>query len=88
MTICRLLRALHAALSSWIGSVNAFLVVSMGLLAGRLHDRGYLCVHLYFAVPITSHDEQLLPHVRGVSHNLLFFIHAISGPAKSFLPSE
>lgn len=30
--------------SSWIGSINALLVISMGLVAGRLYDRGYLCV--------------------------------------------
>jgi len=30
-----------ASTISWIGSVNGFLVVSGGLLAGRLYDRGY-----------------------------------------------
>ncbi|KAI0373510.1 MFS general substrate transporter [Pilatotrama ljubarskyi] len=32
---------------SWIGSINAFLVISSGLLAGRLYDRGYFYHLLY-----------------------------------------
>lgn len=34
---------------SWIGSLNAFLVISGGLIAGRLYDRGYLCVRSSFS---------------------------------------
>lgn len=31
----------------WIGSINAFLVVSGGLFAGQLYDRGHLyAIHL------------------------------------------
>ncbi|KAJ7816172.1 MFS general substrate transporter [Mycena leptocephala] len=26
---------------SWIGSINAFIIISVGLLSGRLHDRGH-----------------------------------------------
>ncbi|THV06304.1 MFS general substrate transporter [Dendrothele bispora CBS 962.96] len=36
-----------ASTISWIGSVNAFLVVSGGLVAGRLFDRGYFYWLLY-----------------------------------------
>ncbi|OBZ66090.1 Riboflavin transporter MCH5 [Grifola frondosa] len=32
---------------SWIGSINAFLVISAGLVAGRLYDRGYFYPILY-----------------------------------------
>ncbi|KAJ7108974.1 major facilitator superfamily domain-containing protein [Mycena crocata] len=32
---------------SWIGSVNAFLVISLGLVSGRLYDRGYFYELLY-----------------------------------------
>ncbi|EIW63445.1 MFS general substrate transporter [Trametes versicolor FP-101664 SS1] len=32
---------------SWIGSLNAFLVISGGLIAGRLYDRGYFYHLLY-----------------------------------------
>ncbi|KAI0666568.1 MFS general substrate transporter [Trametes maxima] len=32
---------------SWIGSINAFLVISSGLVAGRLYDRGYFYHLLY-----------------------------------------
>jgi hypothetical protein len=31
-------------LDSWIGSANAFLTASLGLVAGTLYDRGYLYV--------------------------------------------
>ncbi|KAJ7502537.1 MFS general substrate transporter [Mycena galericulata] len=32
---------------SWIGSINALLIVSSGLITGRLHDRGYFYPLLY-----------------------------------------
>ncbi|KAJ7049343.1 MFS general substrate transporter [Mycena amicta] len=32
---------------SWIGSVNAFIIISGGLLSGRLYDRGYFYYLLY-----------------------------------------
>ncbi|KAI9068325.1 MFS general substrate transporter [Trametes sanguinea] len=32
---------------SWIGSINAYLVIASGLLAGRLYDRGYFYYLLY-----------------------------------------
>ncbi|KAJ7474844.1 MFS general substrate transporter [Mycena latifolia] len=32
---------------SWIGSVNIFIVLSGGLIAGRLHDRGYFYSLMY-----------------------------------------
>ncbi|KAJ7143813.1 major facilitator superfamily domain-containing protein [Mycena epipterygia] len=32
---------------SWIGSVNIFIVLSGGILAGRLHDRGYFYSLMY-----------------------------------------
>lgn len=31
----------------WIGSVNAFFLVSGGVVAGRLYDRGYLSVPVF-----------------------------------------
>ncbi|KAJ7077533.1 MFS general substrate transporter [Mycena belliarum] len=36
-----------ASAISWIGSVNAFLVVSGGLISGRLYDRGHFYLLLY-----------------------------------------
>lgn len=30
----------------WIGSVNAFLVIAGGLVAGRIYDKGYLYVYI------------------------------------------
>lgn len=33
---------------SWIGSMNAFLILSGGLFFGRLYDKGYLWVHFFF----------------------------------------
>ncbi|KAF8957730.1 MFS general substrate transporter [Flammula alnicola] len=36
-----------ASTISWIGSINAFLVVAGGLLAGRVYDRGYFYQLLY-----------------------------------------
>lgn len=39
---------------SWVGSVNGFLVVSGGLLAGRLYDRGYLYVRFFVCITITE----------------------------------
>ncbi|KAJ7718869.1 MFS general substrate transporter [Mycena maculata] len=32
---------------SWIGSVNALLVISVGLVAGRIYDRGHLWVTIF-----------------------------------------
>ncbi|KAJ7929583.1 MFS general substrate transporter [Mycena leptocephala] len=40
---------LHSSASaiSWIGSVNIFIVLSGGFIAGRLHDRGYFYALMY-----------------------------------------
>ena len=78
-------------LPSWIGSVNATLVVSVGLVAGRLYDRGYLCVtgrNCCSNVNTDLPEWQLLSRMRGFSSGLLLSIHVIFGPAKSFLSSK
>lgn len=37
--------------SRWIGGIQIFLNFSLGILTGRLFDRGYLCVRLVFMTP-------------------------------------
>ena len=32
----------YSRFDSWIGSINSLLVVSAGIVVGRLYDRGYL----------------------------------------------
>ncbi|OJA18057.1 hypothetical protein AZE42_05420 [Rhizopogon vesiculosus] len=40
------LTAWGTALGAWIGSVNGFLILSVGLVSGRMLDRGLLCVQV------------------------------------------
>ncbi|KIM74169.1 hypothetical protein PILCRDRAFT_828457 [Piloderma croceum F 1598] len=43
-----------SAAISWIGSINALLVISMGLVVGRLYDRGYFYTLMYCGSALTS----------------------------------
>lgn len=50
---------------SWIGSVNAFLLISGGVVAGRFYDRGYLWASLTNLVLDIG-------YLRGASYTLLY----------------
>ncbi|KXN87184.1 Riboflavin transporter MCH5 [Leucoagaricus sp. SymC.cos] len=41
------LTAYSASAISWIGSIDTFLILAMGLIGGRLYDRGYVMSLLY-----------------------------------------
>ncbi|KAJ7062185.1 major facilitator superfamily domain-containing protein [Mycena amicta] len=49
---------------SWIGSVNIFIVLSGGFIAGRLHDRGYFYALIYTGSLLTSLSLFLLSLAR------------------------
>ena len=38
----------YSRFDSWIGSINSLLVVSAGIVVGRLYDRGYLYETEYY----------------------------------------
>jgi hypothetical protein len=42
-TVCVDLYSLSELKSQWIGSSNAFIIISGGLVAGRFYNRGHLC---------------------------------------------
>ncbi|KAJ7062189.1 major facilitator superfamily domain-containing protein [Mycena amicta] len=49
---------------SWIGSVNIFIVLSGGFIAGRLHDRGHFYALIYTGSLLTSLSLFLLSLAR------------------------
>ncbi|KAJ6520971.1 major facilitator superfamily domain-containing protein [Mycena vulgaris] len=56
---------------SWIGSVNALLVISSGLLAGRLYDRGHLCAVFSPPKDLSSFVIQLSSTIRRMPPSIL-----------------
>lgn len=75
---------------SWVGSVNGFLVVSGGLLAGRLYDRGYFYHLLWGGSLLISFSVFMLSLAKPDNFYQVFLAQALGvgiGGGMMYVPS-
>ncbi|KAJ7464862.1 major facilitator superfamily domain-containing protein [Mycena galericulata] len=75
---------------SWIGSVNSFIVVSGGLVAGRLYDRGHFHALLYGGCLLLSFSLFMLSLCKPEKYYQIFLAQAIgagTGAGLVYVPS-
>ncbi|KAJ7708237.1 MFS general substrate transporter [Mycena rosella] len=74
---------------SWIGSVNIFIVLSGGIIAGRLHDRGYFYSLMYGGSFLMALSLFLLSLARPDQFYQVFFAQGIAnglGAGMTYVP--
>ncbi|KAJ7221278.1 major facilitator superfamily domain-containing protein [Mycena pura] len=75
---------------SWIGSVNAFLIISVGLFVGRLYDRGHFHLLIYTGCLVQSFSIFMLSLCRPQSLYQVFLAQGIGaglGAGITYIPS-
>ncbi|KAJ6563310.1 MFS general substrate transporter [Mycena vulgaris] len=75
---------------SWIGSVNALLVISSGLLAGRLYDRGHFYPLLYGGCLLLSFSLFMLSLCKPEKYYQIFLAQGLGaglGAGAVYVPS-
>ncbi|KAF5347943.1 hypothetical protein D9756_010121 [Leucocoprinus leucothites] len=80
-----------ASAISWIGSVAPFLMLMMGLLSGRLYDRGYCMILLYSGALIVSLALFMLSFTKPNQYYLAFICQGLGlglGGGMIYIPSQ